>query len=333
MPNLPLLYRLGSLLCLLLASSAVGANTSSAHQLLKKMSEAGSSVNYRGSFAYVNSSSLESFRVLHWVDDEGVEFERIEHLSGPEREVVRRIPSDTCARFGDTLLQGRVTRLASGLAEIDDFYQVILQGEERVAGRQVHIVQIIPKDNMRYGYVLGLDKETGVLLQSLLLDEQQRLMERFQFIDFEVNPDLTQLSSDGISSSEERSDSSSVDCSAERAEGPTDWVLHWVPSGFEFSGEKQLGEDTRMLMYTDGLATFSVFLQPTGDQLRVEARAQWGATTAYMGTVSNGAREYRLSVVGEIPSGVAERLAQDIRPLSVSAERGDASAPLLQEAP
>src|SRR5690606_10280408 len=123
--------------------------------------------------------------------------------------------------------------------------------------------------------------------------------------------DLTRLGVGDISSFEGHTNSSAVNCSSEPAEGPDDWVLRWLPPGFEFSGEKQLNEDTSMLMYTDGLATFSVFLQPTNDQLRVEAHAQWGATTAYMGTVSNGEREYRLTVVGEIPSGVAERLAQD----------------------
>src|SRR5690625_7828855 len=77
--------QLGGLLCLLLFSSLTWADNNNAHQLLKKMSEAGQNLSYRGSFTYEHGSSIESFRVVRWTD-EGVNYERLEQPSGPERQ-------------------------------------------------------------------------------------------------------------------------------------------------------------------------------------------------------------------------------------------------------
>jgi hypothetical protein len=85
--------------------------------------------------------------------------------------------------------------------------------------------------------------------------------------------------------------------------------LAWLPPGFIFSGQQQVRDSTEMLMYTDGLSAFSVFLEPVGGQLMVEGRAQRGATNAYMGRVARNGQEYRVTVVGEIPIAAAERVA------------------------
>ncbi|MDQ2075279.1 MucB/RseB C-terminal domain-containing protein [Marinimicrobium sp. ABcell2] len=310
--------RLGGLLFLLLVASVTWADNSDAYHLLKKMSEVGHSLSYQGSFTYEHGSSMESFRVVRWTE-EGAEFERLEHLSGPARQIVRHVPTSACSRLGGTLFQNRLARLTSGGAEIDQYYRLVLQGRERVAGRDAQVVQIIPRDQMRYGYVVSLDRETGMLLKSLLLDEQQRMVERFQFIDFTLSPDVASLEPEIREELQSQASADDGDCAEGMTAGPRDWTFQWLPPGFEFSGERQVNNRTHMLMYTDGLATFSIFIQPRGDQFLIEGRAQRGATTAYMGAVSDGRQDYRLTVVGEVPSAVAEQLAQSLRPRAADA--------------
>lgn len=305
--------QLGGLLCLLLFSSLTWADNNDAHQLLKKMSEAGQNLSYRGSFTYEHGSSIESFRVVRWTD-EGVNYERLEHLSGPERQFIRPVRPKGCTPFGGALLQDRLSRLGSDGAEIDRYYRLVAYEQERVAGRHAQVIQIIPRDQMRYGYVVSLDQATGMLLKSLLLDEQQRVVERFQFIEFDAAPQALELEPHVQAQLHSQGTAGMEDCVLEVGAGPRDWRFQWLPPGFEFSGEKLINDHTRMLMYTDGLATFSIFIQPRGDQFLIEGRAQRGATTAYMGAVSDGRQEYRLTVVGEVPSAVAEQLAQSLRP-------------------
>lgn len=309
-------HQLGGLLCLLLFTSLAWADNDNAHQLLKKMSEAGQNLSYRGSFTYEHGSSIESFRVVRWTE-EGADYERLEHLSGPERQFIRPVRAKGCTPFGGALFQDRLSRLGREGAEIDRYYRLVAHEQERVAGRHAQVIQIIPRDQMRYGYVVSLDQETGMLLKSLLLDEQQRVVERFQFIEFDAAPQVVELEQEVLAELHSQDAAGMEDCVLEVGAGPRDWRLQWLPPGFEFSGEKLIDDHTRMLMYTDGLATFSIFVQPRGDQFLIEGRAQRGATTAYMGAVSDGRQDYRLTVVGEVPSAVAEQLAQSMRPHTV----------------
>lgn len=324
MSSTSLLCRSAGVLCLLFGNFVAAADND-AHELLRQMATASDSINFRGSFTHEHGSSMESFRVLHWVDERG-EFERLEQLSGPEREVVRHLPSEAaCRPVGDRLFHSRLSHLANGAPAIDDFYQVVFRGEERIAGREANIVQVVPKDQMRYGYVLSLDAETGLLLKSVLLDEQQRLIERFQFVDFE--PSLGAAEIENELASEDDLRFSVRNCTESTEQAPSRWALQWLPPGFEFSGQKRVGETMEMLMYTDGLANFSVFIQPREGQFLVEGRVQRGATTAYMGAVSDDQRDYRLTVVGEIPVAVAEKLAQSVVSRSVKAKQEQTATP------
>ncbi len=82
-----------------------------------------------------------------------------------------------------------------------------------------------------------------------------------------------------------------------------------------------------MLMYTDGLASFSVFLQPLDSRTwNVEGRAQRGAISAFMGQLETGEAYYRVTVVGEIPGGVAEQLARSIKPGNREGRSGNDTA-------
>ena len=80
--------------------------------LFAKMSRVSHNLNYQGSFTYEhqNTSTLQGFRVSHWVD-EGVEHERLLYLNGPEREIVRHGQALDCFSPGDQLLQGRLSSI------------------------------------------------------------------------------------------------------------------------------------------------------------------------------------------------------------------------------
>ncbi len=55
-------------------------------------------------------------------------------------------------------------------ASLEKYYHVEVLGEERVAGRNTVLIVIKPKDAYRYARRIYLDKETGLLLKSLLID-------------------------------------------------------------------------------------------------------------------------------------------------------------------
>jgi len=301
--------------CMLLAALSARAEEVAPADLLEQMAKAGQSLNYRGSFTYEHSSSMESFRILHWIEDGKVR-EYLEYLNGPPQFQHHLGRLDGCQTVGLRLLQGsEADSEGPTTGNIEEHYQLHLLEAERIAGRSAHILEVRPRDDFRYGYLLGIDRETGLLLKAVLIDEQQRVLERFQFADLDLSPDIDSLREQARSLPKQGDGSG--DCMSDLQQTPSRWAMGWLPSGFTYSGEKRLADDIEMLMYTDGLASFSVFLQPHSGEQRVEGRAQRGATSAFMGQVTANddnptEQAYRVTVVGEIPVAVAEHLARGV---------------------
>ncbi len=316
-----LIPHLIGLTALTLIGAFAKAEEITAHKLLNDLTQASEELHYTGTFTYQQGGSLESFKVFHWSDGDQ-QVERLEYLNGPERQLTQRLGVDECAPQGHRLLQRRLVASA-GAAEIDQYYQILLQGSERVAGREARVIQIIPRDQMRYGYVWSLDRETGLLLKALVLDEQHRLVERFQFIELELIDDPAEFAQKSALDLEQQTDQA-IKCTPEQNGEPSRWALRWLPPGFEFSGEKFINESSQMLMYTDGLTAFSVFIQPRAGRVVIDGRAQRGATSIHMGSISDGRQDYRLTVVGEIPGMVAEQLAQAVVPQNPPAPQDSA---------
>lgn len=297
-------------LALVAASCAAVAQSPEPLNLLQKMAQAGQNLTYQGLFTYEHRNAMESFRVYRWVD-QGQVYERLEYLNGPAGAAHQLGGPEDCHTTGYRLLNSAVS--PETLAKLDRHYQLTVRGQDRIAGREAITLEVRPRDQFRYGYLLGMDRDTGLLLKALLVDEHQRLLERFQFVDLDLTPDLKSLKDKAGPHS-----NASTECGEIDGQQPTRWMLSWMPPGFAYSGEKRLPDGIDMLMYTDGLASFSVFLQPVTNEPGVEGRAQRGATSAYMGQLTLDNQRYRVTVVGEIPGDVAEQLARGIDPLPKS---------------
>ena len=60
------------------------------------MASASRQLNYTGTFVYRNSRQTETSRIVHFVNPAGGEFEKLETLDGPPREVIRTNDQVTC---------------------------------------------------------------------------------------------------------------------------------------------------------------------------------------------------------------------------------------------
>jgi sigma-E factor negative regulatory protein RseB len=275
------------------------------------MSQDATRINYRGSFTYQNQTSIElqSFRVEHWLEN-GVEHDRLLFLNGPERLIVRDGQPVDCKAMGDKLLQGSFSQIGKTLIKMDQLYQFEIRGRERIAGRWSRVLQVIPKDPYRYGYFLSIDEETGLVLKSWLIDENARPLERYQFIALELNPDIVQLKAQ-VLPRQHKAAADVTPCNPTEQTKPSAWQVAWVPPGFIFAGQRKLTSGQTMLMYTDGLTTFSIFLEATTNFVP-EGVGKRGATLANMSRLVVKDIVYRVSVVGEIPVEAAAKIAQNI---------------------
>lgn len=280
--------------------------------LLKKMASVPHTLNYQGSFTYQHKDnpSLQSFRIIHWVEN-GIEHERLQHLNGPEREFTRSGKAVGCESIGDQLLQGKMSQLGANLARMDQLYRFEIRGPERVAGRDATALLALPLDNFRHSSLITIDNETGLVLKSWLVDESARPLERYQFIDIDLSPDLASLKRQPATKLQRSMASQLTECNPSTLKQPSGWQLAWVPPGFAFVGQRQVRDEIDMLMYTDGLTTFSVFIEAAAGVIP-EGVASRGATLAVMDSLSYQGKSYRITVVGEIPVATAQKIAQNI---------------------
>jgi sigma-E factor negative regulatory protein RseB len=281
-------------------------------KLLHKMASIPHTLIYQGSFTYQHKDnpSLQSFRIIHWVEN-GVEHERLQHLNGTEREFVRSGKAIGCESLGDQLLQGKISQLSANLARMDQLYKFEILGPERVAGREATALLALPLDAYRHSSLLTIDNETGLVLKSWLVDESARPLERYQFIDLDLSPDLDSIQRQPPAKLQRSATSLLGDCNPAGLKESKRWKLAWVPSGFAFVGQRQVRNQIDMLMYTDGLTTFSVFIEVVTGAIP-EGVASRGATLAVMDSLSYQGKSYRITVVGEIPVVTAQKIAQNI---------------------
>jgi sigma-E factor negative regulatory protein RseB len=183
------------------------------------------------------------------------------------------------------------------------------------------IVTLTPRDQHRYAFELHLDTKTGLPLRSLMLNDKGQLLERFQ---------MTRLDTDDLPTDADLSASSACRpverTAATASETVAGWRSDWLPPGFELVNSHVRRDPQRKsmvtsLMYDDGLARFSVFLEPIGSDSGTDTRTQLGPTVAVSRHLNTPKGKVMVTVVGEIPLGTAERVALSMRAQDVQAKQ------------
>jgi sigma-E factor negative regulatory protein RseB len=324
--NLPVLA--GIVACLLCPVAAAAAERS-AEQWLDLMNRAFTEASYDGIFSYYSGDDLSTLRVVHTVHD-GIQRERLIHLNGAPREIVRTgdavecflEPGDEILALESSIPSGPFARaFTKAFEDASNYYTMALNGADRVANRESVRLAVMPRDDERFGFHLWLDAETGLLLRSELVDTKGTKLEIFQFATLKVGGpisehDLTPQVHDGALSSHLELGASQ----AATAQRPIEWEAGWVPSGFAMASSDirrtpSTSQSVNTLMYSDGLAAFSVFIEAMPQAGAVSLVSRSGATVAVTHVVTGGPADghHLVTVVGEIPTPTAQRIAQSIR--------------------
>ncbi len=303
-----------ALICLLFSSVSAAGSTSVGRDLIKKMSAAMQGLDYSGSFVYAHDGELESMRIFH-SNENGIERERLVSLNGEAREILRNAESVVCIWPGSKSVAVSESTPRTPfpefepqeIAQLEKLYAFKHNGMDRVAGRKVEVVDIMPLDSYRYGYRLWIDAETFLMLRSVMSDNNGSIIEQVMFTEVEYSKNFP-LSAFEASVSGQRQewmldiDKPLLPPAEPKADIPGIDELT-LPDGFELMSDKVLvlPEDSvvRRIMYTDGLASMSVYVAPMGDDVQNELQGLtgMGAVHAY-GVMQD---KWHVTVVGEVP--------------------------------
>jgi sigma-E factor negative regulatory protein RseB len=286
------------------------ASLTSVDELLERASRALQEQSYRGRFTYEFGTTMETLEIVHVVH-EGVEYERITHLNGVEREFVRGGREQDCVSTGGFLLRGGLIPQAGGAVSLAQSYHFYIRGRDRIAGRDAEVVQAVPKDEYRYGMTLAVDHLSGLPLMSLITVSNKSAIERFQFTELEVSREIDIAAISPTGSQHAQLNGADLPC-AKRPQGESIWRADWLPPGFVVSHVTS-DDEGDALTYTDGIASFTLFIKPLNDPASFkQGMARRGATTALMSVVPSRPHSVGVVLVGEVPFNTAQQVVSSV---------------------
>ncbi len=289
---------------------------------LQKMVVAAQKLNYTGTFTYQSGGNTETSRITHLVGANG-EQEKLEVLDGSPREVLRSNDEVKCFLPDDKTViierrwqfKGFPALLPSSFGGLGEYYKIHKGDLSRVAGLESQLIILEPRDSLRYGHLLWADTSSGLLLKARMVNERNEPIEQFAFSQVQVGGTIDR---DLLKSKySDQSNAWRVQNAHAEETSPAagDWILKTPLPGFRKSAgmKRQTGRagvEAAHFVFSDGLASISVFIEPLADhEAKIEsATYSAGAINVYKRTVGNNL----ITILGEVPPATLKRLGEGI---------------------
>lgn len=305
--------------------------------MLKRMSDADQNQNYQGTFILRKSDNLSTLHVTHGVDNKGV-WESLETLNGELKKVLR-FNNQVISVFPDREIvtihhshkkQSLHPQLPDNIDQLQQFYSMQRLDDDRIANHQTMVVDLLPKDQYRYGYRYWVDKNTGMLLRCDLVDEDKMVVEQMMFtsLDYlsEAPAQMFELQQ-FEQFKQQLLDEPEVKVAQAVEAG---WKVESLPKGFMLTQSTMRylqsspvadnnqsastlsdasSPDLLHLVYSDGLASVSIFIEINqGVEKHLQGEASMGAVNAFGHAVDG----YFATAVGEVPAKTVQLMAQSM---------------------
>ncbi|MGF2686079.1 MucB/RseB C-terminal domain-containing protein [Marinobacter sp. DUT-3] len=300
------------------AESETGTASKTAEQWLARLGPALNMTSYRGVFVYARGDQVSSLQIAHRYRD-GVVEERLVLQDGGSGEIVRKgmrvvcvLPDQGRIQLDQVIPSGPFAEaFSSQLMPVIQWYTPELMGEDRVAGYDVVKIALKARDEHRYSHRLWLEKSTGLLVKSHVRSDTDEVLEHFQFTSLEITDNLPDSEFQVQTRGQEIERSLSDGSSSSQAPRMDGWILRWQPEGFMPAAAPRSGNG-QAVAFSDGLAAFSVFVEPTGRITMPTGASRIGATTVYINQLETGDRSFMVTVVGEVPPVTAKKVAESV---------------------
>ena len=312
------------LLALFLLAQAVPAQADkggvrTAGALFAAMQQARYHTDFSGVLVYGHGPHMQAVRIRHRLHG-GTEQEQLQVLDGEVREIVRHDALLVCL-FPDGRVQWLRSSEGSGWRDglqhvrpelIDRSYHLRAVGTGRQVGRSADKYMVMPVDSWRYGYLLWVDRESGLMLKVQTVDHTGEVIEQLRFSELDLQPEFPPNAF--------HMPPAPVDVTASGRAPPREspallWEAGWLPPGFVAVRPAAAAEGSRSRQYSDGLAVFSLFTEALDERALPEGQTVEGATHALTRHRQLGRQRVAVTAVGEVPYATLEAVINGLIPL------------------
>jgi len=294
---------------------------SEALAMLQKIADAARQLNYAGTFVYQHGDQVQTSRIVHFADASG-EYEKLETLDGPRREIIRNNDEVMCYYLDAKIMRSekRVARrsfpalLPDQLSTLTAYYQIRKGDPERIAGFESQALVLEPRDGMRYGHKFWAEVNSGLLLKARMVNERHNVVEQFSFTQLAIGSGISRemvKPSFSVSFPEWRVDRFAHNLTSNVESG---WAVKNFPAGFRKIMEmrrSKLGNSIPVthMVYSDGLAAVSVFIEPMANRTQInEGLSHHAGTYIFTRTINDQV----VTVLGEAPASTVIQIANSV---------------------
>ena len=302
------------------AASARGSQDASATrerdvmQWIERVQSAPCRHAYTGTFVVLSASGAMSTSKIWHACDERHRLERVESLSGHRRTVFRR--NDEVRTFSQDTRTVRTDRRDTATTfprvawvegtAVAQYYAATRLGQDRVAGYLADVVWFKPLDNLRFGYRLWSEVDTGLVVKLQTLAPDGKVLENAAFSELDLRAPIEpeQIARQMDMTDGFREVIARVTKTSAQAEG---WALRQPVAGFVPVSCHQrtmvvADAPSKVLqcLYSDGMTSVSLFVEPFDPQRHPDkAHAASMGATHILGQRLNP--DALVTAVGEVP--------------------------------
>lgn len=285
-------------------------------QWLAKADVAMKTLSYHGTVIFLKNGQLETMKYQHGFDN-GVEFERLNSLNSPLREVLRKASEISC-RYTETsktvdshhpIDRSLILNLPLAPQRLDAHYLLAATDHEMVALRPTQIVAVLPKDELRYARKIWIDSATSLPLKIQVYGAQGNTLEEVIFTDLALDSadGKPQLAGDAAMQHLQHRHGEDA-ANFEKA----DFMLQNWPAGYEIvfyapNSLQKAQKAIHQLLISDGFANISVYFENKGPE-SVEGLRSFGSVNSFSRIMG----DYQITALGEVPAKTVEYIVSGI---------------------
>ncbi len=298
---------------------------------IQRMNHAVINRNYDGAFMQRFGNQTQVFRIVHRMHD-GVMVERVLSTDGSGYEQKRQ-----GTRWAEFRPQNKVVVVAvrnrsfghfPALNGIDrqtaNHYDIRTTGQGQLLGRDVQMLQINPKDNLRFGYRFWLDSESALPLKFQRTTLDGRVLKEIAFISPPALPE--RISDDqlkvAIDTRGFRLFNTEQRTPMHDPHLPRAYTLQreLLPAGYRariFNSpeeeQRAAGPRSRFIV-SDGISWAEVFLSPIEAGEQADRRKDSSSANGPLAIHRLRLDDVQVVVMGEVPQATAKAIAEAVRP-------------------
>jgi sigma-E factor negative regulatory protein RseB len=311
-------------------AASFAAVAEDARGLLERMEHVLATRNYQGTFVHEHDGRSETMKIVHRAEN-GDFAERVESLDGSRREAVQR-DGELRAYFPDqrvVLVEGgpKGGLLLSGLAGLDSaseqLYRMSEQEPARISGRETRVIAVEPQDNLRYGYRVWIDASSAMPLKTEAHTVSGRVVEQLVFTELTLPAHIADSALQPASATRQYRLLRHTDATgaALNQGAVTTWDASELPAGFRLIGNStQILADSQKsvthLVFSDGLASVSVFVEPQAPAPVAQSAAPAAPQMTNMGSstaLSTEVNGHKVTTIGEVPPDCVRAITRSLR--------------------